>query len=74
MLLNMRSGINEYDDTAVHRQTHEYPDWDISPFDYLASVNKKWESPPGTKSSAFAPPRFPISCHISVYMRDFRFT
>jgi CubicO group peptidase (beta-lactamase class C family) len=39
-LLSMRSGINDYDNSLVQHLTFSYPDVDLSPFDYLAIVNK----------------------------------
>ena len=53
MLLNMRSGLAEYDDQQIRRETIDFPDWDISPQDYLAGtvVPKQFSFPPGTKSN-----------------------
>ena len=51
MLLNMRGGLREYDGAFIRKSTLGNPTWDISPFDYIAVNSKKWEFPPGTKSS-----------------------
>jgi CubicO group peptidase (beta-lactamase class C family) len=50
MLLNMRSGIQDYDDRLIRKYTLDYPQWDITPYDYLAIQDKKWACAPGTCS------------------------
>ena len=50
MLLNMRSGIPDYDDDLIFNLTLAYPDWDISPLDYLALNPTTFVCPPGTCS------------------------
>ena len=51
MLLEMRGGLAEYDNSFVRKHTLDDPKWDISPLDYIALNSKTWEFPPDTKSS-----------------------
>ncbi len=47
MLLNMRSGVPDYDNALIYNLTVTNPAWDISPLDYLALVPKTFVCPPG---------------------------
>jgi hypothetical protein len=51
MLLNMRSGMEDYNDQVINKLTLKYPKWDISPYDYLVLNSKAWMCPPGNCSS-----------------------
>ena len=48
MLLQMRSGLKEYNDAVIKKYTVDYPQWDISPYDYLAIIDNTFVFPPGT--------------------------
>jgi CubicO group peptidase (beta-lactamase class C family) len=53
MLLNMRSGMPDYNNQVIQRDTLWSPDWDIGPQDYLSLVGyskEKWRFAPGTRS------------------------
>jgi hypothetical protein len=44
MLLNMRSCLIDYNNSQILAYTLEYPDWDLSPLDYLAfTLSRKHE-------------------------------
>jgi hypothetical protein len=47
MLLSMRSGLGDYDNGLILKYTLDYPDWDITPYDYLAIQDKKFRCAPG---------------------------
>ena len=46
-LMHMKGGIGDYNDGAMLHLTLEYPDRDISPLDYLYTLDKKWICDPG---------------------------
>jgi CubicO group peptidase (beta-lactamase class C family) len=48
MLLNMRSGIKDYDDGALFKWTLDHPDEDYLPQMFLNNVNKTFEFAPDT--------------------------
>jgi D-alanyl-D-alanine carboxypeptidase len=53
MLLNMRSCLADYNNSQILAYTLDYPDWDLSPLDYLAftrSRKSEFECMPGTHS------------------------
>jgi len=47
-LVTMRAGLNDYDDNAMQEFTYSHPDQDITPMDYLHTVNKTFMYAPGT--------------------------
>jgi CubicO group peptidase (beta-lactamase class C family) len=44
----MRAGFHEYNDTWYHQVTLDEPNHDVSPFEILHRMEKKFASPPGT--------------------------
>ena len=46
-LLSMRSGVQDYEDTALFEWTLAHPDADYLPEHFLSSVNKSFAFPPG---------------------------
>ena len=57
MLLNMRSGMPDYNDQVIKRDTLWSPDWDIGPQDYFSLVGystEKWRFAPDTRSEYFS--------------------
>eukprot|EP00729_Bicosta_minor_P002189 gene2189-5403_t len=48
MLMGMRGGIHDYNDTWYQEVTIDDPSYDVSPFDLLHRLNKTWVCPPGT--------------------------
>jgi CubicO group peptidase (beta-lactamase class C family) len=47
-LATMRAGLNDYDDEAMQEWTYSHPNQDITPLDYLHTVNKTFMFIPGT--------------------------
>jgi len=47
MLMGMRGGLHDYNDTWYQEVTINDPTFDVSPFDLLHRLNKSWVCPPG---------------------------
>eukprot|EP00750_Incisomonas_marina_P003319 INCI13063.2.p1 GENE.INCI13063.2~~INCI13063.2.p1 ORF type:complete len:412 (+),score=62.41 INCI13063.2:156-1391(+) len=48
LLMGMRAGLQDYNDTWYKLVTEDDPTFDVSPFDLLHTLNKTWGCPPGT--------------------------
>eukprot|EP00662_Eupelagonemidae_sp_cell21_P058232 gene58232-biopygen33764 len=48
MLMGMRGGLHDYNDTWYEEETLRHPAHDVSPFDLLHRLNKTWVCQPGT--------------------------
>ena len=46
-MLGMKGGLNDYDGDAIFNWTLMNPDDDITPLDFLYTVDKTWHSLPG---------------------------
>mmetsp|Transcript_13367 Transcript_13367/g.42286 ORF Transcript_13367/g.42286 Transcript_13367/m.42286 type:complete len:553 (-) Transcript_13367:231-1889(-) len=47
-LLQMRAGLNDYDDSALEKFTFSHPNADVTVFDFLHEANKTMLCPPST--------------------------